>query len=162
MVDACRGRSARVELPYSDAIDAIDAFKRMEAWAVDRDVSIQPPFSVRATTTTFTDETRTRLRTPMMCLAVSVGDRLANVFPHSRGDDHHSVLDAITALKSDDLELFPHAPAPAASPPDRCPVCETCLPTVQGIGVCRGCNRIECDTASASDSTPRAHLPQPL
>ncbi|WP_310908821.1 HTH domain-containing protein [Natrinema sp. 1APR25-10V2] len=73
------------QTPYSDAIDA---FEQMEAWADEHGVSIQPPFNVRTTTSTFTDETQTTLRTPMMCLAVSAGEQLANVVPHFRGDAH--------------------------------------------------------------------------
>ncbi len=94
------------QTPYSDAIDA---FEQMEMWAGERGGSIQPPFSVRTSTSTFTNETRTTLRTPMMCLAVYVGEQLANVFPHSWGDDHHGVTDAIAALRTDDLKLFPYA-----------------------------------------------------
>lgn len=123
--------------------DAIDVFARMEAWAEECGVSIRPPFSIRTTSSTLTDETRTRLTTPVMCLAVYVDDQLANVFPHSRNGDQYSVTDAITALRTDDLELFTVDPDTSASPPDRCPACRSRLTAVQGIGVCQGCNRIE-------------------
>ena len=132
------------QTPYSDAIDA---FERMEAWADEHGVSIQPPFNVRTTTSAFTDETQTTLRTPIMCLAVSAGEQLANVFPHSRGGAHHGVTDAITALGTDELELFPFAPDSATPPPSHCPECDTQLTTVQGLGICRDCDRIEVGTA---------------
>lgn len=119
----------------------------MHAWADERGVSIRPPFGVRTTTNTVTDDTRTTLRTPVMCLAVYAGDRLANVFPHSQGGDQYSVADAIAALETDDLELLPSTSVPSTRPPDRCPNCESLLTNVQGIGVCQNCDRIEFDAA---------------
>lgn len=124
--------------------DVIDAFERMKAWADEHGMSIRPPFSVRTTTSTITDETRTRLRTPVLCLAVYVGEQLANVIPHSRGDDQYRVTDAIAALRTDDLDLFTAAPRSSAPPPDHCPACENRLITIQGLGVCQDCDRIEC------------------
>lgn len=124
--------------------DAIDVFKQMKAWADEHGASIRPPFGVR-TTSTLTDEARTRLRTPVMCLAVYVGGQLTNVFPHSRDGEQYSVADAIAALETNDLESYPLAPArdPVGPPPDRCPACESRLTNVQGLGVCGDCNRIE-------------------
>lgn len=129
------------QTPHSDALDA---FAQMEAWATEYGVSIRPPFSVRSMST-LTEETQTRLRTPVMCLAVYVDGQLANVFPHSQEGDQYSVTDAIAALRTNDLELFRLAPArnPVGPPPDRCPACENSLTNVQGIGVCEDCNRIE-------------------
>ncbi|PGF17441.1 hypothetical protein CP556_15930 [Natrinema sp. CBA1119] len=143
------------QAPYSDAIDA---FEQMEAWASEYGGSIQPPFSVRTSTSTFTNETQTTLRTPMMCLAVYVGEQLVNVFPHSWGDDHHGVMDAIAALRTEDLELFPYAPDLAAPPPSHCPECNTQLTNVQGIGVCQCCDRVEVGTMPHYKRSQRSQL----
>lgn len=134
------------ETPYSDAVDA---FERMEAWADEHDISIRPPFTVRTTTSTITGETRTKLRTPLMCLTVYVGEQLANVFPHSRGDNQYTVTDAIAGLRTNELDLFMFDPDPFVPAPDRCPECENWLMNVQGIGVCQDCDRIEIGTASS-------------
>ncbi|ADB63578.1 hypothetical protein Htur_4810 (plasmid) [Haloterrigena turkmenica DSM 5511] len=139
--------------PYSNAIDA---FQQMEMWAGEHGGSIQPPFSVRTSTSTFTNEIKTTLRTPMMCLAVYVEEQLASVFPHSRGDDHHGVMDAIAALRTDDLELFPYVPDSAAPPPSHCPECSTQLTTVQGIGVCQCCDRVEVGTMPHHERSQRS------
>lgn len=86
---------------------AIGALEQMEAWAEQHGISIRPPFNVRTTTSSFTGETLTKLRTPVLCLAVYVGARLANVFPHSRGEDRYTVRDGIIGLKTGEIDLFP-------------------------------------------------------
>lgn len=141
--------------PYSAAIDA---FERMAAWADEHEFSIRPPFSVRTTTSTITDDTRTTLRTPGLCLAVSVGSQLATVFPHSRGDERYSVSDGIEALRSDTLEAFPFAPRSTGPPPDRCAACDRPLITVQGIGVCQDCDRIELGTVPGHEHGQHARF----
>lgn len=142
--------------PYSEALDA---FKRMETWATEQGASIQPPFSVRTTTTTITNETRTLLRTPILCLAMYTGDQMAAVFPHSRGDEQYSVTDAISALRTDELELFPFTPDSEARPPDHCPECEALLTNVQGIGVCHVCDQIELGTTPRQTDNQRPNSP---
>lgn len=134
--------------PFSDAIDA---FERMEAWATEHGLSVRPPFSVRTTTSVFTDETRTALRTPMMCLAVYVDEQLVNIFPHSQGDDQYGVTDAIAALETDDLERFPFTASSLTPPPTHCPDCHAPLTTIQGIGICHDCDRIEIGIASRGE-----------
>lgn len=129
--------------PYNRAIDA---FTRMEAWAKEYGFSIQPPFIVRTITSDLLDERRTVFKTPVMCLAVYVGEQLAGVFPHSRGDESYSVTDAIAALKTDELELFMYSHRASAPPPDRCSECDNWMMNVQGIGVCQDCDRIELGT----------------
>lgn len=141
--------------PHSNAVDA---FERMQAWADEHEFSIRPPFSVRTTTSTYTDETRTTLRTPVMCLAVYAGERLANVFPHSRRDEQYGVTDAIATLETAELELFTSTPTPSVSPPDRCPACDSRLTNVQGIGVCQGCDRIELGNAPNRDRGQRSRV----
>lgn len=143
------------QTPYSDAINA---FEQMEAWADEHGVSIRPPFSVRTTTSTFTDETQTKLRTPMMCLAVYVGEQLVNIFPHSRADDQYSVTDAIAALRTDELELFPFAPNSTTPPPTHCQGCQTLLTRIQGIGVCEECNQVEVGTAPRREQSQQSRF----
>lgn len=143
------------QTPYSNAINA---FERIEAWADEHGMSIRPPFSVRTTTSTFTNETRTKLRTPVICLAVYDGEQLATVFPHSRGDDQYSVTDGIAALKTGELELFAVTRELSESPPDRCPACEDWLMNVQGIGVCQDCDRIELGNTSRPARSQRSRI----
>ncbi|MCL9813520.1 HTH domain-containing protein [Natranaeroarchaeum aerophilus] len=126
--------------PYTGVIDA---FREMEAWADDHDVSIQPPFDVRTTTSSFTGERRTILRTPVICLTVYAGGQLSNVFPHSRSGERYSVTDAIAALRTDSMQMFSLEPTAPRQLPDRCCACDELLTNVQGIGVCQECDRIE-------------------
>jgi hypothetical protein len=133
------------QTPYTEAINA---FEQMEAWASEHGFSIQPPFSVQTTTSGFTGETQTKLRTPIMCLAIYVDDQLVNVFPHSRSDDQYSVSDAIVSLRTDSLEMFSLETDLAASSPDHCSECEERLMNVQGIRVCQNCDRVETRTRS--------------
>ena len=126
--------------PY---VEAIDAFERMSMWADAHDVSIRPPFAVQRVTSTVTGETRTELRTPMLCLTVSVGGRLANVFPHTRGEDTVSATDAIASLRTGAVELLTAPPAASAPAIRRCPACDDQLINVQGIKVCGSCDHVE-------------------
>lgn len=126
--------------PYAEAIEE---FRKMEAWADEQDVSIRPPFDVRTTTSSFTNETTTILRTPIMCLAVYADNRLANVFPHSRSEEQYSVTDAIAALRTGDIDLFSFDADRATQVPERCSECGALLTNVQGLGVCHDCDRIE-------------------
>jgi hypothetical protein len=133
------------QTPYTEAIDA---FEQMEAWANEHEFSVQPPFSVQTTTSRFTDETQTKLRTPILCLAIYADDQLVSVFPHSRNGDQYSVTDAIASLRTDSLEKFLFETNLIASSPDHCSECEEWVMNVQGIGVCQSCDRIEPRTGS--------------
>jgi hypothetical protein len=121
--------------PYSDAFDVFELF---ETWAEATGVSVRPPFDVERTESAFRGGSRAILRTPVMSLAVSVDDKLCGVFPHTDGDTHYRVTEAIAALKADSLPLTP-ADTDTASEPGTCPDCGGELVNVQGIRVCHDC-----------------------
>ena len=146
------------QTPYTSVVEA---FREMESWADEHDVSIQPPFDVRTTTSSFTGTTRTVLRTPVMSLSVYADEQLASVFPHSRGGEQYSVTDAIAALRTDDIELFSADPKPSRQLPDRCSNCASLLTNVQGIGVCQECDRIEFGPPAGRSRDRFRHSPSP-
>lgn len=160
-IDALTVETWPAKVPLSAATphsDAIDAFERMAGWADEHDFAVRPPFGVRTLSSSITNERRTVLATPAMALVVSVDERVAAVFPHSRGNEQYSVRDGIDSLSADALETFPVAPEPPALPPDRCPVCANRLTTVQGLGVCRTCERIELGTPSSRTGRRRSRI----
>lgn len=131
--------SGEVELsPDPPHSEAVEVFERFERWAGVNEVSLRPPFTVRTRSSEITGDERTVLSTPVMCLAVYVDERLAGVYPHTDGDDHYSVAEAIAALRTGDVDVrIPDAGGEA--PADVCPDCEGALVNVQGLDVCHDC-----------------------
>lgn len=86
-------------------LETIETFERFEEWADAAGASIRPPFTVRTTTSEFTGETKRVLHTPVICLAIDVNGQLANVVPHSDGDTHRSVTDALAAFDTSDGDV---------------------------------------------------------
>lgn len=124
-----------------------DTFRAFERWADANGVSVRPPFSIRTRDSAFTDETRTVLVTPVMSLAIYLDDRLAAVFPHSDGEVHHPVSEAIAALKVGEPPIRrPVAtPDPATDVADGCRACGGTLVNVQGLLACHDCQETEPD-----------------
>lgn len=132
----------------SPATDAVDRFREFRAWAHDNDVSIQPPFSVHTVSSEFTGEQRTYLSTPVCCLAVTVGDAIVGVYPHSTDDEHRSLADGIDELAAGDLldaDTVATVEAVAAGDGSTCSECEGGLVNVQGIRTCHDCTWIDRD-----------------
>lgn len=82
--------------------EAIETFERFEEWAAAAGASIRPPFTVRTRTSEVTGETTRLLQLPIICLAIERSGQLATVIPHSDGDTHRSVTDALAALDTSD------------------------------------------------------------
>nr|WP_101296883.1 HTH domain-containing protein [Halegenticoccus soli] len=114
----------------------LDAYERFADWADGHGLSIHPPFVVRTTTSTFTGETKTLLRTPVMCLAVYRDETLVGVYPHSTGESHRNVAEAISLLETGEFAGRPRCSSPATADTDACPECGGSLVNVQGIVVC--------------------------
>lgn len=161
VIDALLLQAWPEEITLSDQpphSEAVEVFERFDRWAESRGVSVRPSFAVRTRTSKITGETKEILSTPVMCLAVYEGRRLAGVFPHSAGDDHHSVTEAIAALKTGDLAAYIPEPAESAEPgPRRCPECDGALVNVQGIDACHDCAWV--DIAAGSRDRTRALRP---
>lgn len=127
----------------SPTTDAVDQFQRFRSWAASNDRSIQPPFSVHEVDSEFTGEHRTYLSTPVLTLAVEVGDSLVGVYPHSEGDVHRGVEDGIAALSAGELQVTDGGPAAAAR--GTCTECGGDLVNVQGVPACENCEWVDRD-----------------
>lgn len=158
VVDAVDVHSWPARVPVDAHVtDAVDRFRTFRAWADDHDVSIQPPFSVHAVASEFTGERTTYLSTPVCCLSVSVGDALAGIYPHSDGDEHYGVGDAIEALAEEGLPAggldWPVDPAGGtdrgATGRPACPECGTACVNVQGLLACGDCQWVDRTRAPA-------------
>lgn len=117
---------------------ALDAFDRFERWADANGASIRPPFTVRAVTSEFREETYSVVRTPIMCLEVDVDGELAGVFPHTRDGTEHDVTEAIAALRANSL-LVAGSTDVDVERFGSCPRCEGGLVRVQGVELCHDC-----------------------
>ena len=127
------------ETVYSEALDAFDRF---DQWADENGVSIRPPFVVQSTTSELRGETHRILRTPVMCLALTVDGDLAGVFPHTDGETEYVTTEAIAALKADALLVERSGVATGAKLPadeTTCPQCDGRLVVVQGVALCHDC-----------------------
>ena len=126
--------------PYTEVVDL---FNRFTLWADQQDRSITPPFTVRTQSTIASDDSRRILTTPMLCLAVYSDQMLTAVYPHTDGDDHYSVADAIAALKTGEFDQVTSATAPestlAETAVQNCPDCTGQLINIQGVRACRDC-----------------------
>lgn len=150
------------ETPHTEAVEA---FKQFEAWADRHDVSIRPPFTAQMRSSNITGEERTVIVTPVMSVAVSVDDQLANVFPHRDGDRQYGVGDAIEALTTGETDLLTaNRGAPAPTRPEACPECgDGDLVTIQGVGACRTCHWAGIDVEPvASDDQTTSEPPREL
>lgn len=97
------GWPATVPLEAEPAFpEVIETFERFEAWAEATGASIRPPFIVRTQSSELTGETKRLLQLPIICLAIERNGQLVNVVPHSDGDTHRSVTDALAALDPSD------------------------------------------------------------
>lgn len=120
--------------------DVYRTFERFEEWAEANGVSIRPPFEVETTASEIRERSRSVLRTPGVCLALSVENRLSGVFPHTESGTEYSVTEAIAALRADRLEWEGSFRALVATATETtCPECEGRLVNVQGVDLCHDC-----------------------
>lgn len=145
----------------TDGHAAIETFRTFRRWATQWEVSVEPPFARETQTSKLTGETREVLRTPAICLTVTVNGRLEEVFPHRADGTTYTVADALAALEGRDRivdnttpESTPSRSAAAAEP--RCPGCNGGLETGQGLYACRDCEWV--GIASGTDEL-RRHAP---
>ena len=127
----------------SPATDAVERFREFREWAAAHDASIQPPFSVRTVESELTGERSTYLSTPVMCLAVHDDDEVLGVYPHTTGEHHRTVADAIEALRAQE---FGPREADGALPTragGNCSECGGSLVNVQGVPACHDCDWVD-------------------
>jgi hypothetical protein len=155
--------------------EVVERFRRFEAWAADNEVSIEPPFRTRTSTSIATDEQTERLLTPGICLALYRGEQLRCVVPHVDGETTYTVPETIAALRTgstpdaldsvsapersepvaaksgrDPGSADSNAPDTAASQ-QQCPACGVTLANVQGMMAC-----VECEWLPTEEPTPLA------
>ena len=75
-------------------------YAAFEQWARGRGVELRPFFDTRQCHSSITGESYAALVLPVMCLAISEGDRLRAVFPHASTDRTYTVGDALDTLET--------------------------------------------------------------
>lgn len=113
-----------ISLDLLDLLDRLDGedvaglVREFEAWAAAFGCCIRPPFDVRTTYSTFTEETENLLVLPALCLATYDDGDLVGVAPFTDGRSIYTVEDALDALATGATPI-PPAPDPMGdSPPD--------------------------------------------
>ena len=142
-IDELLLRSWPKEVAIDDANphqEVLETFDRFREWADRREVSIEPPFTRRTTTSQMTGETTELLVTPLLCLEVYVDDELVGIFPHSGDDETYTTNEAIATLRSGGLPTpFEEDLATETSRPGECPDCGGSLVDGQGLFACSSC-----------------------
>jgi hypothetical protein len=77
-------------------------YAAFEDWAHEYGVNLSPSFQTRECYSSITGESHTAVVLPILCLAVSTGNRLHAVFPHADEGETHSVGDALNTLETND------------------------------------------------------------
>jgi hypothetical protein len=84
-----------------DEDPVVETFRRFEAWATERGLSVRPGFDVR-TVSSLLGRTRELLTLPMICLAVTDDGELVGVFPCGDGERTWTVEDCLDAFEAGD------------------------------------------------------------
>lgn len=123
---------------YTEDLDVVRAFRTFEEWAAQWAVAIDPPFELDVRSSRLTGEEREILRTPALCLAVSIDGRLREVFPHRSEGRTYSIDDALETLER--IASPGEEPTPDLGPDESCPRCGVRLATGQGLYACSECD----------------------
>lgn len=133
---------------YTEHVDVVRAFRTFQEWAAQWAVHIDPSFELGVRSSSFTGEEREVLRTPALCLAVSIDGRLREVFPHRSEGRTFSVDDALETLER--CASTGETPASDRRSDTGCPQCGTQLATGQGLYACEECQWTGIATASGT------------
>lgn len=87
--------------------DPREKITEFENWADEHDRTLRPGFQTREVNSILTDDTRTKIVPPILCLAVYEGDSLEAVFPHIEGDRIHTVSDGLERLEAGAEDYLP-------------------------------------------------------
>lgn len=156
--------------------EVVERFQRFQAWAERNDVSIEPPFRIRNSTSVASETETETLVTPGICLALYHDQQLRAVVPHVDEETTYSVPETIASLRTGTTPK----PLASATPVDRsrasgadtssgepdrvgsqetssgdrarCPHCDRSLANVQGLLAC-----VECKWSSGETQIPLAH-----
>jgi hypothetical protein len=136
----------------ADYGEFVALYDRLDQWAKTHDVSLRPGFGVTSTSSEIWRETRRTVRMPMVCLLIYSGSEVIGVFPHSTDEVHHSVEEALTVLRTGELEMIlPKSSIIHRGPADSCPECGGILINTQGVLCCYDCHW---DEVSSRESGP--------
>lgn len=100
-----------------DVVETVEAFRE---WAAERAASLEPAFSVTERVSEFTGARETRLRLPVVCLAVYEDGELYSVVPNRTPERACTVpkaLDVVEANEEGELDTLAGAPANGSSVP---------------------------------------------
>jgi hypothetical protein len=86
------------EVPVDRESRAVEVFRRYQDWAEEEGVSIQPPFRVASVDSSILHISDEMLRTPTLCLGVTVEDELRAVYPHGRDDEIVTVEEGLNEI----------------------------------------------------------------
>ncbi|MFC7154619.1 HTH domain-containing protein [Halomarina halobia] len=142
-IDGLVLRSWPSEVSLSGSVtsdETIETFRRFRRWAERQGVSICPPFERRTRVSEITNERREILRTPLVCLAIYVDDRLGAVFPHTEGERTYGVTEVTATLRAGDLP--PRVDEACRSERvefGTCPDCAEPIVSGQGVLACPDC-----------------------
>jgi hypothetical protein len=83
---------------HIDGEGILDVVHSFETWAAQHGLRLRPPFDVRTSHSTITDETDKLLVLPVMCVAAYTDGVLVGVWPCSDGESVCTVEDALDTI----------------------------------------------------------------
>jgi len=90
------------EGPSESASETVEKkIREFEAWAEREGHSLEPAFQYNEISSLLTDETRTVIRLPLLCIAVYEKTRLKGVFPCSRDGETRTVANCLERLRTE-------------------------------------------------------------
>lgn len=96
-------RQWETRIPINDKpTETQEVYAAFSEWAREYGVNLHPAFNTRECHSLVTNKTHTALELPVLCLAVSEGDRLHAVFPYTSEERTHTVGDGFDLLEADD------------------------------------------------------------
>lgn len=94
---------ASVRLDSTLRRDVLETVEEFREWAAERDASLEPAFSVGERVSEFTGDRETRLRLPVVCLAVYQNDELYCVVPNRTAERTCTVPKALEVVEADEV-----------------------------------------------------------
>ena len=106
----------------------IAQYRRFQTWAEQTDVSLRPSFTIRERTSLVSDQPKTILVPPVLCLAIHVNGELGTVVPHKSDTTTYTVEDALADLAALDRDSPARPPISDSAAEPRAPPTSTTGP----------------------------------